>query len=153
MTFFLKQKTAKIFFLHSLISIFAACNIYQPYEANPAFLGQKSQTFHIVHVVSGPLSYQTSTLKQARIENSKIIQNVEGRACQEGFFLQRLSVAWGDGGFIRALDQASKKFLVDAVYDIRIDEEHFAIIFGIYQKVCLKVAGTGIRYENGNYAK
>jgi len=146
----------KCLIITGLVIPLLGCIAPQPYEANPVYLGMPGSggmDIDLVYFVTGPLSYQTMALRDVMKKEGKIVKDVRGRACQTGISIPftQGSVAWGPGGFARALEAAQRAYLVDALYDVRVDEERL-VVAGLYQKLCLRVSGVGFRFAKGRFS-
>jgi hypothetical protein len=120
-----------------------------PYVANPGVT--KDGT--IYHGSTGPLSYQASTLIDARAP----LREVTAQACQYAIVLPlpvggvtvpdngannlgvlQLGVGWGDGGYARAMAQAEADAAGDVLVDVRVDR-HFSTVLWIYRRDCVEI--------------
>jgi hypothetical protein len=120
-----------------------------PYVANPGVM--KDGT--IYQGSTGPLSYQASTLIDARAP----LREVTAQACQYAIVLPlpvggvtvpdtgtntldvlQLGVGWGDGGYARAMAEAEKDAAGDVLVDVRVDR-HFSTVLWIYRRNCVEI--------------
>jgi len=106
---------------------------------------------------TGALSYQSPTARDV-VRTSREPHTVRGESCQHAIvlpvafaatFFQKptstdvsrippLGVAWGDGGYARALEEARAAAGGAELYDVRADT-HVTAILGIYVRSCLEV--------------
>lgn len=121
------------------------------YEANPRVLALPALVVH--QDSTGALSYHAPAGRDAR----RLLPRgrAKGRACQRGFQVPllwnafvpasnnmgswSLSAGWGDGGYVRALDDVRSRLPADALlYDVQADL-HMRTILSIYAEQCLEL--------------
>jgi hypothetical protein len=120
-----------------------------PYAAKPGVM--KDGTLY--QGSTGPLSYQASTLIDARAP----LREVTSQACQyaivlplpvggvtvpdsgaTGLDVLQLGVGWGDGGYARAMAQAEQDAAGGVLVDVRADR-HFSTVLWIYRRDCVEI--------------
>jgi hypothetical protein len=131
-----------------------ACVACAPqYVARPGV----SRAGNVFEQATGPLSYQSPTARDvARTSGGP--RTVRGESCQHAIVFPvavavalfqkpaateatpapSLGVAWGDGGYVQALEEARAAAGGAELYDVRADA-HVTAILGIYVRRCLEV--------------
>lgn len=84
--------------------------------------------------VTMPLSYRSPTPAEV---SGPLGEEVDGKACSQVVLYM---VAWGDGGYAAAVENAKQKSGAALLADLRADTEGFNIL-GVYQKRCTRVRG------------
>ena len=88
--------------------------------------------------VSAPLEYRADTRRGPR--------EVRGEACQTGIFVPGTlaAIAWGDGGFREAVQQAQAQAPGAALTDVRADLRVFSVLT-IFRKQCVVVTASTLQ--------
>jgi hypothetical protein len=90
--------------------------------------------------INTPLAYRSPTLSDVG-PNAKIGERVFGEACNH---MVLGLVAWGDGGYHAAMEQARSSVLAETLVDVTADSHGFNVL-GVYQRGCTKVSGRVVR--------
>lgn len=85
-----------------------------------------------------PLSYRAPTPNEVP---APLAQEVQGEACAKAILGL---VAWGDGGYAAAVDDAKRRSGARLLADVRSDTNLFNVLF-IYSKACTRVTGFVVR--------
>lgn len=85
--------------------------------------------------VSAPLEYRADTRRGSR--------EVQGEACQTGLFFPGTpaSIAWGDGGYREAVQQARAQAPGAALTDVRADLRVLSVLT-IFRRQCVVVTAA-----------
>jgi hypothetical protein len=136
-----------------VVAATACCACAPAYVARPGV----SLAGTVLETATGPLSYQAATPRDAGAATIAR-RTVRGEACQHAIVLPvasaavffgkptstdvsrvpPLGVAWGDGGYARALEGARASARGATLYDVRADT-HITAILGVYVRSCLEV--------------
>jgi hypothetical protein len=84
--------------------------------------------------VNTPLSYRAPTPNEVQ---GPLNQEVQGEACAKAILGL---VAWGDGGYAAAVEDAKHRSGARLLADVRSDTSLFNVLF-IYSKACTRVTG------------
>jgi hypothetical protein len=84
--------------------------------------------------VQQPLSYRSPTPGDVA---GQLGSEVEGRACNH---LVLYLVAWGDGGYRAAIEQAKAQTGAKLLADVQVDTAFFNVL-SVYQRTCTVVRG------------
>jgi TRL-like protein family len=84
--------------------------------------------------VTMPLSYRSPTPSEVA---GPLGEDVDGKACSHNVLFL---VAWGDGGYAAAVENAKARSGAALLADLRADTEGFNIL-GVYQRRCTRVRG------------
>ena len=84
--------------------------------------------------VNTPLAYRSPTPADV---NGPLGNEVTGEACSQVVLGM---VAWGDGGYVAAVENAKAKGGAVLLADVQSDRSVFNVL-GVYQKFCTKVRG------------
>ncbi len=87
--------------------------------------------------VNTPLSYRAPTPAEVP---APLTQQVQGEACNRAILGL---VAWGDGGYAAAVDDAKQRSGARLLADVRADTSLFNVLF-IYSKACTRVTGYAV---------
>lgn len=88
--------------------------------------------------VNTPLSYRAPTPNEVQ---GPLTEQVHGEACNQAVLAL---VAWGDGGYAAAIEDAKKRSGAHLLVDVRADTSLYNILF-IYSKACTRVTGYAIK--------
>lgn len=88
--------------------------------------------------VSAPLAYRSPTPGDV---SAPLGVEVVGEACSQ---LVLWMVAWGDGGYSAAVEDAKMKSGAALLVDVQSDRRIFNVL-SVYQKVCTRVRGRTVR--------
>ena len=88
--------------------------------------------------VNTPLSYRAPTLNEVQGPLSEL---AHGEACNQAILGL---VAWGDGGYAAAVEDAKQRAGARMLADVRADTRLFNLLF-IYSKACTRVTGYAVR--------
>lgn len=91
--------------------------------------------------VNRPLSYRSPTPSDVGGQVGQMGEDVDGSACNH---VVLGLVAWGDGGYTAAIDDALHASGAKLLADVRADTSSFNIL-GVYQKQCTRVRGRAVR--------
>ena len=89
--------------------------------------------------VNAPLSYRSPT--PGDVQPATLGPEVQGEACNH---LVLFLVAWGNGGYSAAVEDAKAKGGATLLADVQADQRVFNIL-GVYQKSCTRVRGRVVR--------
>lgn len=84
--------------------------------------------------VNTPLSYRAPTPNEVKVVPG---QRVRGEACNQAILGL---VAWGDGGYNAAIEDAKARSGAPMLADVQADTNLFNVLF-IYSKACTRVSG------------
>jgi hypothetical protein len=87
--------------------------------------------------VNTPLSYRAPTPNEVQ---GPLTQQVRGEACNQAILGL---VAWGDGGYAAAVEDAKQRSGAHLLADVRADASVFNVLF-IYAKACTRVTGYAV---------
>lgn len=90
--------------------------------------------------VNLPYAYRSPTPADVDPERVTTIE-ATGEACS---FIVAGLVAWGDGGYSAAVDDARRKADAVLLADVKVDRSAFNIL-GVYQRHCTRVSGLAVR--------
>jgi hypothetical protein len=88
--------------------------------------------------VNTPLSYRAPTPNEVQ---GALGDNVSGEACNQAILGL---VAWGDGGYAAAVDDAKRRSGARMLADVRADTKLFNVLF-VYSQACTRVTGFAVR--------
>lgn len=88
--------------------------------------------------VRAPLSYRSPTPSDVA---APLGPTAEGEACNH---LVLYAVAWGDGGYGAAVEEAKARSGASLLADVQADNRIFNVL-GVYQKSCTRVRGRVVR--------
>src|SRR5450432_3319989 len=88
--------------------------------------------------VNTPLSYRAPTLNEVQGPLGGLAQ---GEACNKAVLGL---VAWGDGGYAAAVEDAKQRSGARVLVDVRADTRLFNVLF-VYSKACTRVTGYAVR--------
>lgn len=88
--------------------------------------------------VQTPLSYRAPTPSEVQ---GPLTQQVHGEACNQAILGL---VAWGDGGYAAAIEDAKQSSGAHLLADVRADSRLFNVLF-IYSKACTRVTGYAVK--------
>jgi hypothetical protein len=88
--------------------------------------------------VRAPLSYRSPTPSDVA---APLGGSVDGEACNQ---MVLWVVAWGDGGYAAAVENAKAKSGAALLADVQADQRLFNVL-GVYQKTCTRVRGRVVR--------
>jgi hypothetical protein len=88
--------------------------------------------------VTTPLAYRAPTPADVQ---GQLGQEVTGTACN--FAILGL-VAWGEGGYAAAVEDAKSRAGVELLADVKADRSLFNVV-GVYQRACTLVTGKVVR--------
>jgi hypothetical protein len=88
--------------------------------------------------VNTPLSYRAPTPNEVP---GPLTQQVSGEACNRAVLGL---VAWGDGGYAAAIEDAKQHSGARLLADVRADSSLFNVLF-IYSKACTRVTGYAVK--------
>jgi hypothetical protein len=88
--------------------------------------------------VNTPLSYRAPTLNEVQGPLGALAQ---GEACNQAILGL---VAWGDGGYAAAVEDAKQRAGARLLADVRADTRLFNVLF-VYSKACTRVTGYAVR--------
>jgi hypothetical protein len=88
--------------------------------------------------VNTPLSYRAPTPSEVQ---APLVQEVRGEACNQAILGL---VAWGDGGYAAAVEDARQRSGARLLADVRADTRLFNVLF-IYSKACTRVTAYAVR--------
>lgn len=83
--------------------------------------------------VNTPLSYRAPTLNEVKLTPG---QRVQGEACNQAILGL---VAWGDGGYAAAVEDAKRRSGATMLADVQADTKLFNVLF-VYSKACTRVS-------------
>jgi hypothetical protein len=83
--------------------------------------------------VNTPLSYRAPTPNEVRLTAG---QRVQGEACNRAILGL---VAWGDGGYAAAVEDAKRRSGATMLADVQADTKLFNVLF-LYSKACTRVS-------------
>lgn len=90
--------------------------------------------------VNRPLAYRSPTLSDVHDKES-VAGRFAGRACSHVILGL---VAWGDGGYAKALEIARTEAAANTLVDVTADYSSFNIL-GVYQRGCTELTGRALR--------
>jgi hypothetical protein len=88
--------------------------------------------------VRAPLSYRSPTPSDVTVPLGPA---VDGEACSH---MVLYAVAWGDGGYSAAVEDAKGTSGASLLADVQADHRLFNVL-GVYQKSCTRVRGRVVR--------
>jgi len=88
--------------------------------------------------VNTPLSYRAPTPNEVQ---GPLTTVVHGEACNRAILGL---VAWGDGGYAAAIEDAKQSSGARMLADVKADTRLFNVLF-IYAKACTRVSGFAVR--------
>jgi hypothetical protein len=88
--------------------------------------------------VNTPLSYRAPTPNEVR---GPLTQEVRGEACAQAVLGL---VAWGDGGYAAAVEDARRRSGAHLLADVRSDTRLFNVLF-VYSKACTQETGFAVQ--------
>ena len=88
--------------------------------------------------VNTPLSYRAPTPNEVQ---GPLTQQVHGEACNKAVLGL---VAWGDGGYAAAVENAKQTSGARLLADVRADASVFNLLF-VYSKACTRVTGFAVK--------
>lgn len=88
--------------------------------------------------VNTPLSYRAPTPNEVQ---GPLTELAHGEACNQAILGL---VAWGDGGYAAAVEDAKQRAGARMLADVRADTRLFNVLF-IYAKACTRVTGYAVR--------
>ena len=88
--------------------------------------------------VNTPLSYRAATPNEVQGPLNEV---AHGEACNQAILGL---VAWGDGGYAAAVEDAKQRTGARMLADVRADTRLFNVLF-IYAKACTRVTGYAVR--------
>jgi hypothetical protein len=88
--------------------------------------------------VNTPLSYRAPTPNEVR---GNLGESVTGEACNQAVLGL---VAWGDGGYAAAVEDAKRRSGATLLADVRSDTKLFNVLF-VYAKACTRVTALAVR--------
>ena len=88
--------------------------------------------------VNTPLSYRAPTPNEVQ---GQLSDSVVGEACNQAILGL---VAWGDGGYAAAVEDAKHRSGARMLADVRADTKLFNVLF-VYSKACTRVTGFVVR--------
>ena len=88
--------------------------------------------------VNTPLSYRAATPNEVQGPLNEV---AHGEACNQAILGL---VAWGDGGYAAAVEDAKQHSGARMLADVRADTRLFNVLF-IYAKACTRVTGYAVR--------
>jgi hypothetical protein len=83
--------------------------------------------------VNTPLSYRSPTPSEVKVVPG---QRVQGEACNQAILGL---VAWGDGGYAAAVEDAKRRSGATMLSDVQADTRLFNVLF-VYDKACTRVS-------------
>ncbi|MBI5549107.1 MAG: hypothetical protein HY901_34920 [Deltaproteobacteria bacterium] len=89
--------------------------------------------------VNTPLSYRSPT--PADVPVGQMGPEVQGTACN---YAVLGLVAWGDGGYAAAVEEAKTRSGAQLLADVKADRTFFNVL-GVYQRSCTQVTGKTVR--------
>jgi hypothetical protein len=88
--------------------------------------------------VNTPLSYRAPTPNEVQ---GPLTEKATGEACNQAVLGL---VAWGDGGYAAAVEDAKRRSGARMLADVRADTHVFNVLF-VYSKACTQVTGWAVR--------
>ncbi len=88
--------------------------------------------------VNTPLSYRAPTPNEVQ---GPLTETTSGEACNQAILGM---VAWGDGGYAAAVEDAKRRSGARMLADVRADSRLYNVLF-LYSKACTKVTGYVVR--------
>lgn len=88
--------------------------------------------------VHAPLAYRSATPADV---TGPLGADADGEACSQ---LVLWLVAWGDGGYSAAVEDAKRKSNASLLVDVQADRRIYNVL-GVYQKACTRVRGRTVR--------
>lgn len=88
--------------------------------------------------VNTPLSYRAPTPNEVQ---GPLTEQVHGEACNQAILGL---VAWGDGGYAAAVEDAKTRSGARLLADVRADNSLFNVLF-VYSKSCTRVTGFAVK--------
>jgi hypothetical protein len=88
--------------------------------------------------VNTPLSYRAPTPNEVQ---GPLNESVVGEACNQAVLGL---VAWGDGGYAAAVDDAKRRSGARLLADVRSDTKLFNVLF-VYSKACTRVTAFAVK--------
>ena len=88
--------------------------------------------------VNTPLSYRAPTPNEVQGSLTTVAQ---GEACNQAILGL---VAWGDGGYAAAIEDAKQRSGARLLADVKADTRLFNVRF-VYSKACTRVTGFAVR--------
>jgi hypothetical protein len=88
--------------------------------------------------VNTPLSYRAPTPSEVQ---GPLGESVTGEACNQAVLGL---VAWGDGGYAAAVEDAKQRSGARLLADVKSDTKLFNVLF-VYSKACTRVTGFAVR--------
>ena len=88
--------------------------------------------------VNTPLSYRAPTPNEVQ---GPLVTTAHGEACNMAILGL---VAWGDGGYAAAIEDAKQSSGARMLADVKADTRLFNVLF-IYSKACTRVTGFAVR--------
>lgn len=88
--------------------------------------------------VNTPLSYRAPTPNEVQ---GPLNEQASGEACNQAILGL---VAWGDGGYAAAVEDAKRRSGARMLSDVRADSRLFNVLF-VYSKACTRVTGYVVR--------
>ncbi len=86
--------------------------------------------------IHAPWSYRSAAPSDVKAQGTD--ERVSGEAC---FYSVLYLVAWGDGGYAAAVDDALDEHPDTFLYDVRSDVKATSILFGTWARRCTIVTG------------
>jgi hypothetical protein len=86
--------------------------------------------------VHGPRSYRSAA--PSEVKTSPTDETATGSACNQSVLFL---VAWGNGGYAKAVENALGGRADAILYDVKADVKVNSVLLGLYTKVCTKVTG------------
>lgn len=103
-----------------------------------ALLAAASLSGCIYANVNTPLAYRAPTPAEVP---GPMGEPVTGEACN---YVVAWVVAWGDGGYAAAVEQAKQKSGAQLLADVKADRKLFNVL-GVYQRACTVVTGRAVK--------
>lgn len=88
--------------------------------------------------VNTPLSYRAPTPNEVQ---GALSEKTMGEACNQAILGL---VAWGDGGYAAAVEDAKRRSGARMLADVQADTRLFNVLF-VYSKACTQVTGYAVR--------
>jgi hypothetical protein len=88
--------------------------------------------------INTPLSYRAPTPNEVQ---GPLDHQVTGEACNQAVLGL---VAWGDGGYAAAVEDAKHRSGARLLADVRADASLFNVLF-VYSKACTRITGYAVR--------
>lgn len=90
--------------------------------------------------IHSPRSYRSAT--PAEVKATSADETATGEACNRSLLFL---VAWGNGGYIAATQNALAGKTDAVLYDVKCDVKVKSVLLGLYSRVCTKVTGKVAR--------